>query len=213
MLEAADRASRKYPAFSWIAEQLGSGYVLAGKLPEAVALAQERLEAARDAWPKDSLQLAAPLFHAGWVQLQVKAWTDAEVLLRECLAIRESKQPNNLSTFNAMSMLGGALLGQRQYAEAEPLLLAGYEGLQALQAKIRVPVFIRCRTEALERLVQLYTEWENFDQAAPWKQKLHEHLKSVQAERLQPEIGEAQTSQLPATKDELQSPPANTDDK
>lgn len=213
LLEAADRASRKYPAFSWIAERLGSGYVLAGKLPEAVSLAKERLEAARDAWPKDSPELAAALYHTGWVQLHVKAWTDAEVLLRECLAIRESKQPDNLKTFNAKSMLGGALLGQRQYADAEPLLLAGYEGLQARKAEIRDPEFIRYLTEALERLVQLYTEWEKLDQAAPWKQKLHQHIKSEQAVRLQPEIGAVHTSQPPAAKEKPQSSPANTDDK
>ena len=49
-------------------------------------------------------------------------------------------------------MLGGALLGQQNYTDAEPLLLKGYEGLKAREATIppqgkdRLP-------EALERLV------------------------------------------------------------
>ncbi len=35
-----------------------------------------------------------------------------------------------------MSLLGGALLGQGRYAEAEPLVIGGYEGMKAREAKI-----------------------------------------------------------------------------
>ena len=49
--------------------------------------------------------------------------TPAEEMLRECLAIREKKEPEAWTTFDTKSMLGGALLGQKKYAEAEPLLL------------------------------------------------------------------------------------------
>ena len=38
-----------------------------------------------------------------------------------------------------MSLLGGALLGQGRYAEAEPLVVAGYEGMKAREARITVP--------------------------------------------------------------------------
>ena len=69
-------------------------------------------------------------------------------------------------------MLGGALLGQRKYADAESLLLAGYEGLQSRQAKIPAPVFIRSLTEALERLVQLYDAWGKKNKTALWQRKL-----------------------------------------
>jgi len=33
-------------------------------------------------------------------------------------------------------MLGGSLLGQKKYAEAEPLLLSGYEGMKQREVKI-----------------------------------------------------------------------------
>ena len=32
--------------------------------------------------------------------------------------------------FNAKTLLGGSLLGQKKYPDAEPLLLAGYEGIR-----------------------------------------------------------------------------------
>ena len=44
--------------------------------------------------------------------------------------------PDDWPRFNAMSLLGGALLGQGRYAEAEPLIVAGYEGMKAREAKI-----------------------------------------------------------------------------
>jgi hypothetical protein len=39
-------------------------------------------------------------------------------------------------TFNTQSLLGGALLGQKKYAEAEPLLVKGYEGLKTREKTI-----------------------------------------------------------------------------
>ena len=76
-------------------------------------------------------------------------------LLRECLRIREQKEPDDWRTFNAKSMLGASLLGQEKYAEAEPLLLSGYEGMK--QREEMIPPQGKARlTEAIERLVQLY---------------------------------------------------------
>ena len=58
--------------------------------------------------------------------LQQQKWADAEPVLRECLAIREQKQPDAWTTFNTQVDARRRLLGQKKYAEAEPLLL-GYE--------------------------------------------------------------------------------------
>jgi hypothetical protein len=71
-----------------------------------------------------------------------------------------------------VSALGACLLGQKKYAEAEPLLLKGYEGLR--QHEERIPAsFRRTRlTEALGRLVQLYDEWAKPDEAAKWRKEL-----------------------------------------
>ncbi len=66
-------------------------------------------------------------------------WTEAEPVLRECLAIREKAQPDEWSTFNTRSLLGDSLLGQKKYAEAEPLIVSGYEGMKAREAKIPAP--------------------------------------------------------------------------
>ncbi len=80
------------------------------------------------------------------------------------------------------------LLGQKKYAEAEPLLLAGYEGTKQRektipeQSKIRFP-------EAIERLAQLYTDWHaaepdrGYDaKAAEWQTKLNDFKAAANAE-------------------------------
>ena len=103
--------------------------------------------------------------------LQAKEFTEAEPLLRDCLAIREKAQPDEWTTFNTKSMLGGALLCQDKYAEAEPLLLAGYEGMKQRETNIPLEGKIRL-TEALERLTRLYEALEKKDKASKWRKEL-----------------------------------------
>ena len=165
LLEEAYRASGKFPSLRWVGDLLVDAYAKAGRQAEALKLVRERLAEARKALPKDSPQLAGALAQSGRPLLSVKAYADAEPILRECLAIREKTQPDLWNTFTAKSMLGGALLGQKKYAEAEPLLVAGYEGMKRREATI--PPLAKDRlTEALERLVQLYEATDKPDEAA-----------------------------------------------
>jgi hypothetical protein len=97
---------------------------------------------------------------------------EAEKHFRELLAIRTKKQPDDFRTFNARSHLGAALLGQQKYAEAEPLLLAGYEGMKHREQTVDPQAKALNLRRALERLVQLYEAWDRPEQAAKWGQKL-----------------------------------------
>jgi eukaryotic-like serine/threonine-protein kinase len=60
------------------------------------------------------------------------------------------------------------LLGQKKYAEAEPLLLAGYEGMKQREKTIppqgstRIP-------EALDRLIELFTATDKPDDVKKWQ--------------------------------------------
>jgi hypothetical protein len=103
--------------------------------------------------------------------LQQKKYADAEPVLRECLSIREKKQPGVWTTFNTQSMVGGALLGQKKYAEAEPMLIKGYQGMKDQEGKIPPQGKVRL-VEGLERLVQLYEATGNRDEAARWRKRL-----------------------------------------
>jgi serine/threonine protein kinase/tetratricopeptide (TPR) repeat protein len=120
------------------------------------------------------IELAGALAWLGLIHLLQEKYTEAEADLRECLAIREKKQPDSWSTSGARSLLGGALLGRKKCAEAEPLLQAGYEGMKRREAQIPPRVRRQRLTESLERLVRLYETTGKTDQADEWRKKLEQ---------------------------------------
>ena len=150
---------------------LAAAYEATGQPAKAGPLFVESAAAMRDQYGPGSLELAGELAWLGRNHLLQQKYTEAEVILRECLSIREKTQPDEWRTFNAKSMLGGALLGQKKYAEAEPLMLAGYEGMKQRETKIPPEGKVRL-TEALERLVQLDEALEKKDEAAKWRKEL-----------------------------------------
>ncbi|MBX9579694.1 MAG: hypothetical protein K2X87_05235 [Gemmataceae bacterium] len=139
-------------------------YAEAGEAAKAVRLFSE----ARKRWPQNSPQLAGELARFGLSLLQADAFAEAEPLLRDCLAIREKTQPGVWTTFNTRSLFGGALVGQKKYAEAGPLLVTGYEGMKQREKSIppagstRIP-------EALDRLVELSAATNQPAEAARWR--------------------------------------------
>jgi hypothetical protein len=144
------------------------GYGKAGKTAEAARLVTELLADARKQLPKDSPELANVLAPIGLYLLQTHAFTEAEALLRECLAIRQKTQPDAWTRFDSMSTLGGALLGQKKYTEAEPLLLKGYQGMKQREKTIPPQRMPRI-SEALDRLIEFSTATNKPEQAKKWR--------------------------------------------
>ena len=64
------------------------------------------------------------------------------------------------------------MLGQKKYADAEPLLLAGYEGLKARRADIPPPAQKSNIPDAIQRLIDLCDATEKVDEAAKWRKEL-----------------------------------------
>jgi serine/threonine protein kinase len=95
----------------------------------------------------------------------------AEGKLREALAIRRRLQPKDWATFDTASLLGEALMEQKKYAEAQPLLQSAYEGLKKHRDAIP-PQDRACLTRAVERLVQLAEVRGNKAEAARWRTEL-----------------------------------------
>ena len=111
-----------------------------------------------------------------------RRYAEAATLLRDGLAILEKKHPDDWSTFHTRSLLGGALVGQTKYAEAEPLLLMGYQGLK--QRRDRIPASAKnSLTVALGRLVRLYDAWGKKDEAAKWRKEMEAMKASDQVEK------------------------------
>ncbi len=88
-----------------------------------------------------------------------------------------SHWPEHWLTFNSRSVLGGSLLGQKKFAEAEPLLVSGYEGMKQRDDKIPAASKPQLK-EALERMTQLYEATGPSDKATEWKEKLTDFNKA-----------------------------------
>jgi tetratricopeptide (TPR) repeat protein len=187
---AVAATNRKNPA---ILDTLAAAYAEDGQFDRAVNVQQDALRMARNEGEKTEFEAHLKLFNAHrpcrdsihivglansiaaratGLLLQGKP-EKAEKAARKCLAIREKETPEDWRTFNTRSLLGAALLGQKKYDEAEPLLISSYEVMKQREAEI--PTAGKSRlAEALQRLVQLYQETGNPDRATEWQQKLAE---------------------------------------
>jgi uncharacterized protein HemY len=115
-----------------------------------------------------STAYASDLSNLGQFLIRKRLFKEAEPVLRDCLAIRVKSAPGIWPRFNTERMLGEALLGQGRYAEAEPLLRSGYEGIKA-RAHQTGPVDGVRYAEALDRLIELYTATNNPDEVTKWQ--------------------------------------------
>jgi tetratricopeptide (TPR) repeat protein len=162
-------------------DTLGSMHNLAEAYEQTKAFAQaeplrrELLRAYRAQGGLNQAIIASALVGLGAVLVQQNKYAEAESPLREGVELRVKLQPSAWSTFNAKRLLGTALLGQKGYANAEPLLLEGYEGMKQREAQIPLVAKVRL-VEAAQELVDLYEAWDHLEQAARWR-------KTVETER------------------------------
>jgi serine/threonine protein kinase/lipopolysaccharide biosynthesis regulator YciM len=182
------KLGRDHPDTLHSMNNLALAYQASGQLARAVTLFEQTLEKRKAKLGAESHYTLATLADLGAVLLQQHKWSEAEPLLRVCLAGRQKQMPDRWLTFDTQSLLGAALLGQKKHAEAEPPLVQGYEGMKARANTIppaggperRLP-------EALDRLIELYTALNKPDEAKKW-----------QAERAKYPPGKTTTSENPA---------------
>jgi eukaryotic-like serine/threonine-protein kinase len=146
-------------------------YKAAGKLDRAAQVIDELAQFCSRNEAADSLRYASAISQLGRMLLDEKRWAEAERALRRGLAIREAKQPDLWPTFNVKSLLGAALLFQGKFAQAEPLVLAGYEGLKTRESALSGKTKPRL-AEAAARIIQLYEAWGKKDKAESWRARL-----------------------------------------
>jgi hypothetical protein len=165
-------------------KNLADVYLRTDRHEEALAMYDEYIAARRRRAEEDDPAFASVLAKVSLDLLQHEQYSAAEVYSRECLQIREKALPDHWLLFNAKSSLGGALLGQaiaelttdresalKKLADAEPLLVSGYEGMK--ERRETIPDVAQPRlTEATKRLVDLYEAWEKPDEASRWQEEL-----------------------------------------
>jgi len=97
-------------------------------------------------------------------------FAEGEPLAREALEFNRKNQPDDWQKFNAESLLGESFAGRKKYAEAEPLLVEGYQGILARKDRVAVPDRYHLQG-AHEWVIQLYQAWGKPEKAAEWRNK------------------------------------------
>jgi serine/threonine protein kinase/tetratricopeptide (TPR) repeat protein len=143
---------------------LALAYLAAKRPREAETLMREQIRLARQPSAGDSNVLAT----LAVAMVAQERWNDAESMLRECLAIRTRTIPNEWSRFNTMSQLGGVLSRQGRHGEAEPLVVAGYEGLNARVERLTPIARVRF-SEAAARVVAVFEAAGQREKALEWR--------------------------------------------
>jgi tetratricopeptide (TPR) repeat protein len=159
-----------HPDTLYAMDGLAMTYEQARRFADALPLRQETLKRRRSKLGPDDPNTLASMNNLARDYLDVKP-SEAEPLMRESLALHDKKFPDDWSTFETRSLLGASLMSQKKYAEAEPFLIQGYEGLTARAAKIPASSQ-KVVPEALGRVGQLYDDWGKKDKAQEWRKKL-----------------------------------------
>jgi eukaryotic-like serine/threonine-protein kinase len=149
-------------------------YQRAGKLDEADRLLRDGLERGRKRGDSvGQITVAHTLEALSLNMLLQNRPVEAEPLAREALALYEKNHTTEgeWRLPYVVNLLGGTLLGQKKYAEAEPFLLQGYEGMKQNERTIIGQWRYRL-TEAGERLIRYYEETNQPEKARAWREKL-----------------------------------------
>jgi serine/threonine protein kinase/Tfp pilus assembly protein PilF len=149
---------------------LAAMYRKQGKPERAEPLIREVANFHRDRSGPDSEPYAAHLATLAMNILEQKRFAEAETAARQALDILAKKEPNGWRIFETRAVLGAALMGQKKYAEAEPLLVQGIEGMSARAG--RMPNASVRLNEARARLAELYAASGRLDRAAELRKKL-----------------------------------------
>jgi hypothetical protein len=150
---------------------LAKSYEVAGRLSDAMQLYEAEFQGLKIKLGHDHSKTLIAMNNLASSYLRAGKPAAAELLLREALPLRESKSRDHWRTFETRVLLGASLLDQKKYAQAEPLLLGGYEGLKRRQSKIPAPLR-KVQAEAGAQVITLYDAWGKKDKADEWRRKI-----------------------------------------
>jgi eukaryotic-like serine/threonine-protein kinase len=175
LLEEVYREGQVVTSWDVTAGDLLIAYGQAGKSAEAVKLIDELLADESKVSKLDGSRLRSFLMSACRGLLELKQFAKAEPICLRNLALHEKHAANYQilpwRLARAQSFLGAVLCGQKKYAEAEPLLVAGFETLRKYEQDIPM-IRPEVLPDAIQRLVDLYKATGETDKAERFRKEL-----------------------------------------
>jgi eukaryotic-like serine/threonine-protein kinase len=150
---------------------VASMYQREGKYAQGESYAAQALAGRRHALGSDDPETMSSAADLALAYLSQEKFGKAEPLAREPLEFFRKNQPDDWKRFRSESLLGESLARQKKHAEAEPLLLEGYEGMTARKDKIPAPDWYYLDL-AHGWIAELYRAWGKPKKAAEWSKKL-----------------------------------------
>lgn len=139
-----------------------------GKIEAAEPMFKRALELRRRVLGPTHPNTTISLALLGRFHLDQRRYAAAEPLFREALTNYEKTSPENWRRYQTESLLGATLSGLARYADAESLLLAGYQGL--LKQQNTIPFENQSEiAEVHGWIAELYRSWNKPELAAKWR--------------------------------------------
>jgi hypothetical protein len=154
-------------------EDFASLYQRQGQYASAATCLAQVLDGRRHVMGPEHPETMLAAINLALAYISQGKFAESEPLAREVLTVYEKNQPDNWRRFNAESLLGESLAGQKHYREAEPYLLEGFQGMLARKEQAQKDYLGVSTGKYLDRargwLVHLYEVWDKPDKAAAWK--------------------------------------------
>jgi tetratricopeptide (TPR) repeat protein/predicted Ser/Thr protein kinase len=142
-------------------------YQREGEYAQAETYASQAVAGLRHALGAEHPDTMAAMAELALALVSQGRFAAAEPRARDAVEINRKMWPDSWQRFRAESLLGASLAGQKKYAEAEPLLLEGYQGMVAQKDRIAIPDRYHLE-RSREWIVQLYEAWGKAQKAAEW---------------------------------------------
>jgi tetratricopeptide (TPR) repeat protein len=170
--QTAARTYREQAAALLLSAATGSAHFVArsnlADYPVSGALLAESLVQVAQKPGGNRPEVSRVLHWFGVEYLKRQKHAEAEPLFSACLSIREQEEPHAWMTFATRVRLAEALSGQQKYAEAEPFLLQGYDGLILHEAQVTAEEK-HTLSDAVNLLVELYDASGETAKADRWR--------------------------------------------
>jgi eukaryotic-like serine/threonine-protein kinase len=160
-----------HPATLQSKSSLALAHQEAGRIDVAIPMLEEVLGLRTAKLGEDHPETLKSMNDLAGAYLEAQRWADAEKMLRSCLALREKQTTADWRLYLTMSQLGAALATQKKYAEAEPMLVRGYEGMEGHKSEI--PAHRKKDLSAAgARIVAIYEACGKPKEAEVWRGKV-----------------------------------------